>query len=74
MSIEQLRTNVTSEENDLIVSFAKDVTTDCKHVVDTEQWGLITRRYFGDLIFGFSIFMMLFLIASVIAIAFYTVT
>jgi hypothetical protein len=73
MNIQQLRTNETSKANHLIVDFAKDVNAEYQHVVHTEQHGSIARHHFDDVIFGLSIFMMLFLIASVIATAFYTV-
>ena len=73
MKIRQLRTNETSKANHLIANFAKDVNVECQHVGDTEQYGSIERRYFDDFTFGLSIFMMLFLIASVIATAIYTV-
>jgi hypothetical protein len=73
MNIQQLMTNETRKANHLIVDFAKDVNAECQHAVHTEQHGSIARRHFDDVIFGFSIFMMLFLIASVIATAFYTV-
>ena len=72
MSIRQLRTNETSKANHLIADFAKDVNAECQHVVHTEQYGAIAPRHFDDVTFGLSIFMMLFLIASVIAIAFYS--
>jgi hypothetical protein len=44
-----------------------------KHAVDREQYVSIARRYFDGVAFGLSLFMMLFLIASVLAIAVYTV-
>jgi hypothetical protein len=72
MNIQQLRTNETGKANHLIVDFANDVNAECQHVVRTGRHGSIARRHFDDVIFGLSIFMMLFLIASVIAIAFYT--
>ena len=74
MNIQLLRTNETSKATHLIADFAKDVGVECKRVVDTEQYGWIARRHFDDVIFGISIFMVLFLIVSVIAVAFYTVT
>jgi hypothetical protein len=49
-----------------------DVHAEGKHVVDTEQYVSMARRYFDDVAFGLSIVMMLFLIASVLAIAVYT--
>jgi hypothetical protein len=73
MNIRQLRTNETSNANHLTADFAKDVNVKSKHVGDTEQHWSIARRHFDDVTFGLSIFMMLFLIASVIATAFYTV-
>lgn len=73
MNIQQLRTNEASKANHLIADFAKEVTAESKHVGDTEQYRSITRRHFDAVTFGLSIFMMLFLIASVIATAFYTV-
>jgi hypothetical protein len=73
MNIQQLRTNETSKANHLIAAFAKDVNAECQHLVHTEQYGSIGRRHFADVTFGLSIFMMLFLMASVIAIAFYSV-
>jgi hypothetical protein len=73
MNIQQLRTNETSKANHLIADFAKDVNAECQHVVHTEHYGSIARRHFDDVTFGLSIFMMLFLMASVIATAFYTV-
>lgn len=74
MNIRQLRTNETSKANRLIADFAKDVTAEFKRVVDTEKYGSIGHRHFDNVICGISIFTVLFLIASVIAIAFYTVT
>jgi hypothetical protein len=73
MNIRQLRTNERGKANHLIADFAKDVNVQPKSVVDTEKYGSIGRRHFDDVTFGLSIFMMLFLIASVIATAFYTV-
>ena len=73
MNIRQLRTNETGKANHLIADFAKDVNAECQHVVHTERHGSIARRHFDDVIFGLSIFMMLFLMAAVIATAFYTV-
>jgi hypothetical protein len=73
MNIQQLRTNETSKANHLRADFAKDVNAKCQDVVHTEQYGAIARRHFDDVTFGLSIFMMLFLMASVIATAFYTV-
>jgi hypothetical protein len=73
MNIRQLRTNETSKANQLIADFAKDVNAECQHVGDTEQYESIAHRHFDDVTFGLSVFMMLFLIASVIATAFYTV-
>jgi len=74
MNIRQLRTNETSTANHLIADFPNDVNAESKIVVDTEKSGSIGRRHFDDVICGISIFTVLFLIASVIAIAFYTVT
>ena len=74
MNVQQLRTNETSKADHHIADFAKDVNAESKRVVDTGKYGLIVRRYLDDVIFGISIFMVLFLIASVIAIGFYTVT
>jgi hypothetical protein len=73
MNIQHLRTNETGKANHLIADFANDVNAECTRVVDTEKYGWIRRR-FDDVIFWISIFMVLFLIASVISIAFYTVT
>jgi hypothetical protein len=73
MNIQQLRTNETSKANHLIADFAKDVNAECQHVVQTEQYGSIARRHLDDVTFWLSIFIMLFLMASVIAAAFYTV-
>ena len=73
MNIQQLRTNETRTANHLMVDFAKNVSSECEHVVHTEQYGSIARRHFDDFTFGLSIFMMVFLIASVIATAIYTV-
>jgi hypothetical protein len=73
MSIRQLRTNETNRANQLISDFAKEVNVQPKRVVAAEKYGSIARRHFDDVAFGFSIFMMLFLIASVLATAFYTV-
>jgi hypothetical protein len=72
MNIQLLRKNETSKTTHLIADFDKDVGVECKRVVDTEQYGWIARRHFDDVIFGIS--MVLFLIVSVIAVAFYTVT
>ena len=72
MNIRQLRTNETSKANHLIADFARDVNAG-QHVVHTQCYGSIARRHFDDFTFGLSIFMMLFLIASVIATAIYTV-
>jgi hypothetical protein len=74
MNIQQLRTNETSKANHLIDDFANDVNAESMRVCDTEQYGWIAPRHFDGVIFGISILMVLFLIASVIAIAFYTVT
>jgi hypothetical protein len=73
MKIRQHRTNEASNANRLTADFAKDGNAVCRNVGDTEQYGAIRRRYFEDVTFGLSIFMMLFLMASVIATAFYTV-
>jgi hypothetical protein len=73
MNIQELRTNEASNENHLIGDFAKHANAECEHVLDTEQYGRIACR-FDDVIFAISISCVLFLIASVIAIAFYTVT
>lgn len=73
MNIQQLRTNERSKANQLISDFAKDVNAECQHIGDTEQYGSLARRHFDDVTFGFSIFMMLFLMAAVIAAAFYAV-
>jgi hypothetical protein len=72
MNIQQLRTNETSKAN-RIADFAKDVNAECQHVVHTEQYGTIAHRHFDDVTFGLSIFILLFLMASVIAAACYTV-
>ena len=74
MNLQQLRTNTVSNVNPLIANSAKNVNAEYKHGVDTERYGSIARRHFDDVAFGLSISMMLFLIAFVIAIAFYTVT
>jgi hypothetical protein len=50
------------------------VNAERQYVDDTEQYGSISRRHFDEVTFGLSIFMMLFLIACVIATAFYTVS
>jgi hypothetical protein len=73
MKIRQLKTNEASKANHLTADFAKDGNAKCRHVSDTDQHGSIRRRHFEDATFGLSIFMMLFLMASVIATAFYTV-
>ena len=70
MNIRQLKT---STANHLIADSTDDVTAESKRVVDTENYGSIGQRNFDDVISGISIFMMLCLIAFVIAIAFYTV-
>jgi hypothetical protein len=72
MNIQQLRATEICKANHLIADFDKDVNADCGSGVDTEKYCWIRRR-FEDVIFGISIFMVLFLLASVIAIAFYTV-
>ena len=73
LNIQQLRTDETSKASHLIADFAKAVNAEGKHVVETEQYGLMARRHFDAAAFVLSIFMMLFLIASVLAIALYTV-
>jgi hypothetical protein len=73
MNIQELRTNEASNENHLIGDFVKDANAEYGHVLDTEQYGGIAGRFEG-VIFAISISLVLFLIASVIAIAFYTVT
>ena len=74
MNIRHFRTNEISKANHLIADFANDVNAESKRVGDTEKSALIGHRHFDDVICGISIFTVLFLIASVIAIAFYTVT
>ena len=74
MNIQQLRTDETSKPNHLISDFARDVNVEGKHVVNTEQYGAMARRHFDDVAFGLSLFIMLFLIASVVAITAYTVS
>ena len=74
MNIRQLRTIETNDANNVVAEFAKDVNAERQHMGDTEQFGLLARRHFDDATFGLSILMMLFLIASVIATAFYTVS
>jgi hypothetical protein len=73
MNIQELRANEASNENHLIGDFAKHANAECEHVLDTLQYDRIARR-FDDVTFTISISLVLFLIASVIAIAFYTVT
>jgi type IV secretory pathway component VirB8 len=73
MNIQELETNEISRANHLIANFAKDVIAESKRAVDTEKYGWM-RRCLDDVIFWVSIFVVLFLVASVIAIAFYTVT
>jgi hypothetical protein len=73
MNIQELRTNEASNENHLIGDFANHANAECEHVLDTEHHSRIACR-FDDVIFTISISLVLFLIASVIAIAFYTVT
>lgn len=73
MNIQQLRTDETSKAGHLLADLAKAVNAEGKHVVETEQYGLMAGRHFDDAAFVLSIFMMLFLIASVLAIALYTV-
>jgi hypothetical protein len=73
MNIQRLKTDETSKASLLIADFARAVNAEGKHVVETEQYGLTARRHFDDAAFVLSIFMMLFLIASVLAIALYTV-
>jgi hypothetical protein len=73
MNIQQHRMDETSKASHLIADFTKAVNAEGKHVVDTERYGLMARRHFDDAAFVLSIFMMLFLIASVLAIALYTV-
>ena len=63
MNIQELRTNEASNEHHLMTDFAKGVNCESKR-------GFDTARRFDDVIFGISISMVLFLIASVIAIAF----
>ena len=65
--------NDASIEKYLITGFVKDVMSESQRGCDIEQNGRIARR-FDDVIFGISISLVLFLIASVIAIALYTVT
>jgi hypothetical protein len=72
MNIQQLRTDQTSKASHLTAAFAKDVNAEGKHIAATEQYPSIARRYFDDITFGLSLFMMLFLLASVLAIAVYT--
>jgi hypothetical protein len=69
----QLRTDETSKASHLIANFAKAVNAEGEHVAETEQYGLMARCHFDEAAFVLSIFMMLFLIASVLAIALYTV-
>jgi hypothetical protein len=68
-----IRQHKASTSNHLIASFTNDVNAESKRVVDTENYGSIGHRNFDEVIFGISIFMLLCLIAFVIAIAFYTV-
>jgi hypothetical protein len=74
MNIQELRTNEASIENHPITDVVNDVNAESKRVFDTEQYGWIAPRHFDGVIFGISILMVLFLIASVIAIAVYSVT
>ena len=71
MNIRQLKT---STANHFIADFANDVNAEPQHAADTENYGAIRHRNFDDVISGISIFIVLCLIAFVIAIAFYTVT
>ena len=73
MNIQEFRMNEASTENHLIGDFARHANAECEHVLDAERYGRITCR-FDDFIFAISVSLVLFLIASVIAIAFYTVT
>jgi hypothetical protein len=66
MNTQELRANEATNEDYLIGYFAKHANAECEH-------GRIARR-FDDVIFTISISLVLFLIASVIAIAIYTVT
>lgn len=73
MNIQELGTNEAGNEKHLIGDYARLANAECEHVLDTERYSRIARR-FDDVIFTISISLVLFLIASVIAIAFYTVT
>lgn len=73
MNILQHKGNETSKANHLIADGVHDVNTESMDVFDTEEYGWIASRS-DDVAFGISILMVLFLIASVMAIAFYTVT
>lgn len=73
MNIQQLRTNETGKASHFIAEFAEAVNAEDKHIVETEQYALMARPHFDNAAFVLSIFMMLFLIASVLAIALYTV-
>jgi hypothetical protein len=72
MNIRKLTTDETGKASHLKAAFAEDVNADGKHGVDRKQSASIARRYLDDVDFGLSLFMMLFLIASVLAIAVYT--
>ena len=69
----RLRTNTTSNVNHRTAHSARNVNAEYKHSVDAEQCGPMARGHFDDVAFGLSIIMMLSFIASVLAIAFYTV-
>jgi hypothetical protein len=72
MNMEELRTNEVAE-NHLIGDFADHAIDEGQYALDTEQYAWIACR-FDDVMYAISVSSVLFLIASVIAIAVYTVT
>ena len=72
MNILKLGKNGTLKAN-LTADFDTDGNADSTRAFVPEEYGWIAR-HLDDVIFGFSILLVLFLIASVIAIACYTIT
>ena len=70
LSASVARMGATHNKSHLIADVASDLNAEFDRVFD----GRIAHRHFGDVICGISILIVFFLIASIIAVAFYAVT
>jgi hypothetical protein len=73
MDLKTLEDDLSKNLSQTASTLIQDVKAEAKHVADPSQCGSIVQRHFGGIVIGGYVFMGLFLLAAIAAIALYTI-